>query len=51
MIFFRLFDWDRDGAITEPDINNVINSNEHSILSDELKKETLLYFCTTKMKK
>jgi len=42
MNFFRLYDWNKDGVITEPDIDSIINENDHN-LSEGIYKEVMLY--------
>lgn len=43
MVFFRLYDWDKDGAITENDIKTIVQENEHT-LTDDLSAEMTQYF-------
>ena len=42
MIFFKLYDWDKDGAITEKDINSILSSNEHT-MHPKITAEVELY--------
>jgi len=40
-IFFKLYDWNKDGAISKEDIDGIIRNKEHT-LGPELETEVKL---------